>query len=130
MMMLMLGEFQFGVDTAAYGELALKASYPWAKVDRLQNAPQFQAMGLEERSVSLKGVVYPAYRGAGTGQIEELREAAAKMEPLSLMAGNGRWLGRWAVRSITQTDSTFLEDGTPLKQEFSIELARFGDDDI
>ena len=65
MMMLSLGDFQFGVDTAAYAELSLKTEYPWAKVDRLQNTPQHQVMGLEVRSVSLRGTVYPSYRGAG-----------------------------------------------------------------
>ena len=45
MMMLSLGDFQFGVDTATYAELSMKAEYPWAKVDRLQNTPQHQEIG-------------------------------------------------------------------------------------
>ena len=125
MMMLSLGDFQFGVDTAAYAELSLKAEYPWAKVDRLQNTPQHQAMGLEVRSVSLRGAVYPSYRGAGLSQIETLREAAAEMKPQPLMAGNGRYLGRWIVKSISQTDTIFFEDGTAQKQEFTMEIERF-----
>lgn len=125
MMMLSLGDFQFGVDTAAYSELSLKAEYPWAKVDRLQNTPQHQAMGLEVRNVSLRGTIYPSYRGAGLSQIETLREAAAEMRPQPLMAGNGRYLGRWVVKSISQTDSTFFEDGAAQKQEFTMEIERF-----
>ena len=66
MMMLSLGDFQFGVDAAAYAELSLKAEYPWAKVDRLQNTPQHQAIGLEVRSVSLRGAVYPFVPRDGT----------------------------------------------------------------
>lgn len=124
-MMLSLGNFQFSVDTAAYGDLALKAEYPWATVDRLQNTPQHQAMGKETRSITLSGTVYPSYLGTGTEQIEELREAAAEMKPQYLMAGNGRYFGRWIVKSISQTDSTFFEDGVPQKQEFSLELERF-----
>ena len=124
-MMLSLGDFQFGVDTAAYAELSLKAEYPWAKVDRLQNTPQHQAMGLEVRSVSLRGTVYPSYRGAGLSQIETLREAAAEMKPQPLMAGNGRYLGSWVVKSISQTDSVFFKDGAAQKQEFTMEMERF-----
>ena len=125
MMMLSLGDFQFGVDAAAYAELSLKAEYPWAKVDRLQNTPQHQAMGLEVRSISLRGTVYPSYREAGLSQIEALREAAAEMKPQPLMAGNGRYLGRWVVKSISQTDSVFCEDGAAQKQEFTMEMERF-----
>ncbi len=125
MMMLSLGDFQFGVDTAAYAELSLKAECPWAKVDRLQNTPQHQAMGLEVRSISLRGTVYPSYREAGLSQIEALREAAAEMKPQPLMSGNGRYLGRWVVKSISQTDSVFFEDGAAQKQEFTMEIERF-----
>ena len=124
-MMLSLGDFQFGIDTAAYAELSLKAEYPWPKVDRLQNTPQHQAMGLEVRSISLRGTVFRSYREAGLSQIEALREAAAEMKPQPLMAGNGRYLGRWVVKSISQTDSVFFEDGAAQKQEFTMEMERF-----
>jgi phage protein U len=124
-MMLSLGDFQFSVDSAAYGELALKADYPWATVGRLQNTPQLQAMGKETCSITLQGVVYPSYRDAGYGQIEELRREAANMQPQYLMAGNGRYLGRWVVKSISETDSIFFSDGVPQKQEFTLELERF-----
>jgi phage protein U len=124
-MMLSLGDFQFSVETAAYTQFALRAEYPWATVERLQNTPQFQAMGKETRSVTLEGVVYPTYRDAGVSQVERLREAATKMEPQYLVSGDGRYLGRWIVKSISQTDTVFFEDGTPRKQEFSLEMERF-----
>ena len=124
-MMLSLGDFRFSVDTAAYAQLALRAEYPWATVERLQNTPQFQAMGKETRSVTLDGVVYPSYRDAGVSQIESLREAAAKMEPQYLVTGDGHYLGRWIVKNVSQTDSVFFEDGLPQKQEFTLELERF-----
>ena len=123
-MMLSLGDFQFSIATAAYAQLALRAEYPWATVERLRNTPQYQATGKETRSISLSGVVYPAYRDAGVSQIERLRKAAAKMEPQCLMDGNGRYLGRWIVKSVSQTDSVFFEEGTPRKQDFTMELER------
>ena len=123
--MLSLGSFQFSVSSAAYAKLVLTASYPWVSVDRLENTPQHQAMGKESRSISLDGVVYPAYRGAGTRQIETLRSNAAKMEPQVLVAGDGRMLGKWVVKKIGETGSDFFSDGTPRKQEFSLEMERF-----
>ena len=124
-MLLSLGDFQFSVDTAVYSELRMKADYPWTTVDRLQNIPQYQAMGKETRVISLAGTVYPSYREAGLQQIEELRKAAAEMKPQYLMAGNGRYLGRWVVKSISQTDNLFFSDGAPQRQDFEIEMERF-----
>ena len=126
-MMLSLGDFQFSVDTAAYTQLALRAEYPWAAVERLQNTPQQQAAGKETRSITLEGAVYPTYRDAGVSQVERLREAAAKMTPQYLVDGNGRYLGRWIVKSVSQTDTVFFEDGTPRKQEFTLEMEQFDD---
>jgi phage protein U len=124
-MMLSLGDFQFGIDTAAYAELAMKADYPWATVERLQNTPQYQAMGKETRSITLPGTIYPSYRGTGMSQMEKVRAMAAKMEPQILVTGKGKSLGRWIVKNISQTDSLFFDDGTPQKQDFTIELERF-----
>ena len=47
------------------------------------------------------------------------------MKPQPLMAGNGRYLGSWVVKSISQTDSVFFEDGAAQKQEFTMEMERF-----
>ena len=47
------------------------------------------------------------------------------MKPQPLMAGNGRYLGRWIVKNISQTDTIFFEDGTAQKQEFTMEIERF-----
>ncbi len=124
-MLLSLGDFQFSVATAAYNDLDTKASYPWATVDRLQNVPQRQAMGKETRSVTLKGTVYTSYRGAGSSQIETIRGQAARMSPLPLVTGSGRFLGLWVVTKIDQGDSYFFEDGTPQKQVFTITLDKF-----
>lgn len=123
-MLLSLGDFRFSVDSAAYDDLALEADYPWAKVDRLGNAPQLQAVGKEHRTIILKGAIYTAYRG-GAAQPEALREIAGKMEPLELVAGDGRALGKWCIVKIGQSDSCFFSDGTPQKQAFNISLERF-----
>lgn len=123
-MLLSLGDFRFSVDTAAYDELSIDSGYPWAKVDRLGNTPQLQAMGKEHRTVSLKGVVYTTYQG-GAAQPEALREMAARMQPLELVTGDGRALGKWCVTKIGEADSVFFRDGVPQKQTFNIDLERF-----
>lgn len=123
-MLLSWGDFQFSVDTAAFDELELSMEYPWSRVDRLGNTPQLQATGKEHRTVSIQGCVFPAYRG-GAEQIERLATLAGKMEPQSLVSGDGRNLGRWCLMSISETDTDMLSDGTPRKQAYTLQLERF-----
>jgi phage protein U len=123
-MMLCLGSFVFSVSGAAYGALSLSASYPWGSVDRLGNVPQLQAMGREERSATLRGVVVPGYRSTGR-ELEALRAMASAMTPHFLVAGDGRFLGRWVVLSLSEEATLFFSDGTPRRQEFSLEIRRY-----
>ncbi len=123
-MLLSLGDFRFSIDTAAFDSLDLSAEYPWARVDRLGNHPQLQAMGKEHRTMTLKGIIITTYRG-GVGQPEALREMAGRMEPLELVSGDGRAWGKWCVKGIQESDSYFFRDGVPQKQTFDLELERF-----
>lgn len=123
-----MGSFIFSVDTAAYSALTQTAEYPWTKVERIGGSPQFQAMGKEHRKISLSGVVFPTYDNVGAEQIEIIRALAAQMTPQLLVGGDGRILGKWCVTSISENDSCFFEQGTPRKQEFSLEMERYTDD--
>lgn len=123
-MILALGSFIFSIDTAAYQTLQLSASYPWASAPRFANSPGYQATGLEERRVSLSGTVYPTFRGEGS--LEYLRLMASAMTPLPMVDGRGRYLGLWVVKSVNETRSLLFDDGTPRKQDFAMELERYG----
>lgn len=125
-MLLSLGDFRFSVDTAAYNGLDTNAEYPWAKVERLGESPQLQAMGKEHRTKSLRGVIITSYKG-GAGQPETLRAMAGKMEPLELVAGDGKAWGKWCIMSVNESNDAFFPDGVPRKQSFTIELERFDD---
>lgn len=124
-MLLSLGNFTFGVSSAAYDRLTQNAEYPWSKVDRMGGEPQLQAMGKEHRTVSISGVVFPTYNNVGAEQIETLRSMAAQMEPQILVSGDGKVLGKWCILSISEEDSCFFEQGTPRKQTYGLELERY-----
>ncbi len=126
-MLLSLGDFRFSIDTAPYDGMDVDAEYPWAKVDRLGASPQMQAMGKEHRRMTLKGIVITTYRG-GVGQPEALRQMAGRMEPLDLVTGDGRALGKWCIVRVGESDSHFFTDGVPRKQSFTLELERYGDE--
>lgn len=125
-MLLSLGDFRFSIDTAPLNSSDTSAEYPWASVDRLGKIPQLQAMGQEQRTMTLHGVVITSYRG-GAAQIETLRTMAAGMEPMELVTGDGRALGKWCVTSIHSSDSHLFADGVPRRQDYSISLERFDD---
>lgn len=127
-MLLSLGNFKFSVDAAAYNDLERTANYPWSKVERLGGTPQLQAIGKEHRTISIKGTVFTTYNNVGRGQVETLREMAAEMKPFQMVSGDGAVLGMWSITRISESESVFFEDGTPKKQEFTLELECFSDE--
>lgn len=124
--MLTLGDFQFGISTAAYQELTRAAEYRWAALDRFGQHSALQFTGPGADTVSLDGVVYPEFRG-GTGQLDAMRALAAKGEPQMLIDGSGRLLGKWAVLRVSERASVFAAAGVPRRQEFTMELRFFGE---
>ena len=122
-----LGEFRFSIGTAAYQRLVRYSSERWANVPRIGRAPAMQHLGAGEDTVTLDGVIYPAYRG-GLGQLDRMRATAERGEPLELVSGAGFVFDRVVILSVEEAQSNFLSVGAPLKQEFRISLARYGED--
>lgn len=122
-----LGEYVFGVSSAAYDEMRRAAEYRWAAQDRIGRPPARQWIGPGEETVDLSGTIYPVRRRAEE-ELDALRAEAAKGEPLRLMLGTGEILGLWVIERIRETGTVFLPDGVPRKVEFSVRLAYHGAD--
>lgn len=122
--MLQLGFFQFGVDTAAYASLARASSYRWAAQGRIGTADALQFVGLGSESIDLRGVIYPDYRG-GDGQVDNMRLQALLGVPLPLVTGRGRVLGLWVTEGVREIQSVMARGGDPRRQEFDMRLRRF-----
>lgn len=125
--MVALGDYRFSVDTAAYQNLERCTNYRWAAVERMGQKPQQQYLGPGEDTISLDGVLYPAYRG-GLGQLSEMREEAAKGEPLLMVDGTGRVWGDFCITEVRETQTAFFSNGQPRKVEFSLSLTASGED--
>ncbi|WP_321367914.1 phage tail protein [uncultured Desulfuromusa sp.] len=125
--MMALGDFRFGIDTAAYQKLSREVEYRWPVQNRVGRRPAKQFIGIGTDSISLDGVILPGYRG-GFGQIDALRELAGKGQPLLLIDGTGRSWGKWCVERVEESQTIFFSDGVPRKQEFRIKLGHYGDD--
>ena len=122
-----LGEYVFGVDSAAYDEMRRSAEYRWAAQDRIGRPPARQWVGPGEETIRLSGTIRPIRRPAAE-ELDALRAQARRGEPLRMTLGTGEILGLWTVERIRETGSVFLSGGVPRKVEFEVELAWYGED--
>jgi hypothetical protein len=120
-----LGGYTFGIDTAAFQSLTRTTKYRWAKHERPLKSPYLEWMGPGEDTVSLPGVVYPIHAG-GLGQIDDMREIAGTGNPLLMVDGYGTVHGYWCISTITETRRAFLPGGAPQKIEFTLALIYYG----
>lgn len=125
--MMTLGSFQFSIDTAAYQSLKRETSWRWQKQERIGRDAANQYVGPGNDKVTMQGVIYPHYRG-GIGQLNAMRDVADQGEELRLVDGEGFVLGSYVIVRITENQAVFAARGIPKKQEFTIELALYGED--
>ena len=126
-MMLALGPYRFSLNTSAYQSLKRSSEYRWPSIERIGKEPLLQAIGPGCDRIDLDGVIYPHFRG-GLGQINAMRDSAAKQEPLMLINGQGNVLGRFVITQIEESQNTFLADGAPRKIEFRLSLEHYGEE--
>ncbi|MEX5340458.1 phage tail protein [Pseudomonas sp. I2] len=119
--------YYFNLDTAAFDELRRQASFRWAGQERLRRTVAQQAVSLGEEKITLKGVIFPGYKG-GIGQLNTLRSIGRSLQPLNLVTGYGEVLGDWCLLSVEEEQSNLLAGGIPRKQAFSLEFVSYGND--
>ena len=125
-----LGDFNFGIDTAAFEGLDRTSEYRWVSKDRLGRPPARQYMGPGSEKITLKGVIYPRWKG-GLGQVNAMRALAGKGEALPFFYTDEKIsqnMGLWTIDAITEGRSFFTKDGAPLKIEFNLSLSAYGED--
>lgn len=122
--MMQLGGFQFGINTAAYQGLSRTDEWRWAGQERYGQEAALQYTGPGTASVTLDGVIYPEWKG-GLGQLDAMRQEAGKGRPLVLVDGRGLAHGMWVIESVSETQGTFAAGGVARRIEFSLQLKRF-----
>ncbi|WP_460139660.1 phage tail protein [Pseudomonas sp. S2_E01] len=119
--------YYFNLDTAAFDELRRSTEFRWASQERLGRRPAQQAVGMGEEKITLKGAIFPGFKG-GIKQLDTLRSLGAQLKPLTLTTGYGDVLGTWCLKNVEEEQSALLQGGIPRKQAFTLEFARYGDD--
>lgn len=125
LVMMRLGSFTFGINTAAYDQLQRSAQYRWPTQQRFMNDDAIQYTGRGEETISLSGVILPHFRG-GTGQLNRLRSLAETGQPQILISGLGEIMGNWVIEEVGETQEAFAAAGISRRQTFSLKLRRFG----
>jgi phage protein U len=131
--MMGLGGFRFGIDTAAYDSLTRDTDFGQHAVPRASNLPAYQRTTLGSETIELKGVVYPQMgasfqngavikQGVGRGQLERLRAMGKQGVKLPLVSGYGLWLGMWVLMTLKEEDTRFFSDGIERKQGFTLSI--------
>lgn len=127
--MLALGDYRFGINTAAHKTLQRSSQYRWKGQERTGRKPALQYLGPDADRISLDGEILPHFRG-GLGQIHAMREQAGKGQPLILTDSDGSVWGKWCILSIEETWSDLTQEGKPRRIGFSLSLQEYGDDHL
>jgi len=122
-MMMTLGNYRFELNTAAYSSSRRSTQYRWSEQQRVQSDTAYQFVGPGSDTLRLQGTIYPHFTG-GLGQVDAMRAEAAKGEALLMVTGRGDVLGHWLINTIDEKSSTFFDDGSPRRIDFSLTLGK------
>lgn len=120
------GDLQFAASSG-YAAMSREALFRHAAVERLGARPQRHWLGPGEQTATLSGVTFPAW-ASPSATVDAMRAAAAAGEARLLLDGLGAALGRWALLRVSESWAALHADGRPRRIEWSLELARAGDD--
>ena len=123
-------------DSPNYEGLSRDTSYSWISSPRLSRSPALQFTGQGDEIVTIEGRLYPHIFG-GLSTVAALRLAGEAGKPMYLVrfyavqdqVYAGSVVGKFVIRRIKTQDTKIGADGFPHRLDFSIELARYGEDD-
>lgn len=124
---LSLGGFVFsswGAEAFAYERLERRSSGGWVSIDVINAKPRAANTGQGAETIRLSG---KAFYGAGMDRLDQLRALQAKREPLSLIDGRGRNLGRWRFEDLNERQGRVIDDGTAMEIEWDLTLTEYSD---
>ncbi len=125
--MMALGLFVFGLDTAPYQQLQRQTSWRHPSSSRVGQRPARQYIGPGDDTVTLSGTLYPEITG-GKVTLSMLRFMAETGKAWPLIEGTGDFYGFFVIEDLSETSSIFFADGAARKIDFSLKLTRVDDD--
>ncbi len=123
MILMSLGMFAFHVPTLAHDELQRRCDWRHARSARIGTRDALQFVGPGEDSVSVSGTAFSEL-SKGALSLDELRGMATTGEAWPLVDGAGRVFGEFVITAIDERQKYLLDDGTPRRIDFAIDLLR------
>lgn len=102
-----------------------KGQSAFAKHEVVGSAPVYEAMGENEGTFSLTGVIHPSHFG-GLGTLATLEAARLAAIPLPLMRGDFTPLGWVLIQGINEQSGYLDDKGVGREVQFTVELLRVG----
>lgn len=121
--LLALGAYRFAAGVGL-NDTDRQTEWRWQFQDVIGAPPAGQFVGPGEDCMTIRGTIYPHYRG-GLGQVDQMRAQAGLGVPLILVDGTGRYYGLWAITSIQEGKTFFMPDGAPRKIEFTLQIKKY-----
>ncbi|MBO9710686.1 MAG: phage tail protein [Caulobacter sp.] len=124
-MMMALGMFVFSLPTLAYEELQRRTSWRHVQNPRFGARAANQFLGPGDDLVSLSGRIPPEL--SDVSSLATLRDLADAGDALPLVDGRGQVYGDFVIESLEERQAAFLDDGSPMRIDFGLELRRVPD---
>lgn len=123
MPMMTLGMFVFALDSVPYSDLQQKLSWRYGRTERVGALAATQFLGPGEDTVSISGALVPPLAGSYSN-LDVIKAIAAQGEPQPLVDSRGVVWGHFTIESLDAKHAYPMQDGTPRKIEFTIEIKR------
>ena len=120
-MLMSLGLFAFETGSAPFQQLARRSEWRHGETERVDAAPAGQYLGPGNDTVTLSGIIAPGIAGKHSA-LRTLREMASEGEAHPLVDAQGYVYGDFAILSLDETRTNFIDTGEARKADFSIEL--------
>ncbi|EDA5833275.1 phage tail protein [Campylobacter jejuni] len=120
-MIFCLGEFEF--EALNIDELEKNYKYGIISIDRINNHNALISVQKENESIKISGKTLPLSKDKNT-YLDTLKQMATKNESYAMCSASGRYFGKFAILSINEKQSAFLEGSGFLTQSFELSLQR------
>lgn len=127
-MMMSLGLFVFGLDTAAYQEFQRQTSWKHTSTSRVGARDAYQFTGPGDDSITLTGWIAPELTG-NAESIDTLRRMGDTGQAWVLVEGTGKVIGTFFIDSISEGRQHMQQDGRAKRIDFTLSLKRTDEED-
>ncbi|WP_300630245.1 phage tail protein [Pseudomonas sp.] len=120
---MVLGTFIFGLSRGfVYDTLDRGSTGGWVSLDIIAGKPKSSQVGQGLETLTFGG---KAARAKGMDRLDELRVLQALRAPLPLVDGLGRNWGLWTITSISEKQTSVIDDGTAMAISWTLVLGEF-----